>query len=190
MPGGVVAGISSSVAQGLAFSGVISQEDADGFEAMLDSFLPTDPGDALVASVADVAGQFVAPAGVGIKILMAAGASPLIAALVADGLVGLGGVSPTEKTLAEFIPEDSETFSALRKLLVPDLEDSELENRGRQVVNAIVGLGIGQVAASLFVGSIILAKRFGERVAANPHAQKVGDFFKKFAQDESGAGVS
>ncbi|KKM71315.1 hypothetical protein LCGC14_1431880, partial [marine sediment metagenome] len=140
--GGLTQGIAKAVVEGGRFLGVLSDEDVAQFDEAIAAFQPTDPAQRIVAKVAEVGGQFVVPGGAGFKLLLAAGASPLVAAMVADA--GVFGVldDPDAPDIANLIPEDSETFGALRDLLAVDPDDPDWVNRARKAGEAAVVVGI------------------------------------------------
>ena len=112
----------------------------------------------ITAAVGDVAGQYVAPAGGLYKTFRAMKAGPVLAAVLADATVGFAGVSPESENLANLLPEDEGAMTAFRELIATDPEDSDFENRTKNAFEAVVTLGIGEVAARGLIKSIRAGK--------------------------------
>lgn len=123
---------------------------------------PDNPAAVVGAITGDLAGQFVLPAVGGIKLFTSAGASPLVATLITDSLIGFAGVDPDEEALANLIPEDSEAFSVLREVLATDPDDPTYQNRLRNMGEAIATLGLGEAIVRNLPKAIEQAQRIGK----------------------------
>ena len=123
---------------------------------------PDNPAAVIGAITGDLSGQFLLPAAGGIKFLTAAGASPLVATLITDSLIGFAGVDPDEEALANLIPEDSEAFGALREVLATDPDDSTYQNRLRNMAEAVATLGLGEAIVRNLPRAIEQAQRIGK----------------------------
>ena len=144
---GIGRGVSRFIANTASFAGLIPQEDVDKFFKSLDEINKdvTEGNIPAIAlgGVADIAGQFVIPAATGIKAFRALGATPLVASVIADSLVGLAGMSPNDANVFNMLAEDSSNpaVAAVRNLLATDPDDGEWANRSRNATEALVFLG-------------------------------------------------
>ena len=178
--GGLTQGIAKAVVEGGRFLGVLSDEDVAQFDEAIAAFQPTAPAQRVTAKVAEVGGQFVVPGGAGFKLLLVAGASPLVAAMVADaGVFGMLD-DPDAPDIANLIPEDSETFGALRELLAVEPDAPDWENRVRKATEAAL---VGGIAVKTIEG-VIAAIRAAKAAVAKLGGSSAGQKFKATIEDK------
>lgn len=116
--------------------------------------LPQTEAGQIATSVGEIAGQFVVPGVKVYKALRAAGASPIVASLLAEVGVAIFGVTPEDENLASMIPEDSESFKAVRELLATDPNGDQWENRAKNAVEAFAMMGVGEAVGRGIIKSM------------------------------------
>jgi len=116
----------------------------------------------------EIVGNFVAPAVKLYQGFRAMKASPLVASFLADATVAVFGVRPEDPNLSDLIPEDSQAFGALRDLLGTDPADPEWVNRGRNAVEAMALLGVGEASGRGLIKGIEEVKRLSKESDVGP----------------------
>jgi hypothetical protein len=166
LPAGIARSVSKFIGNTGAAFGLVDQAKVDRFFGAADR-ITTDVQQGnlpaqILGGAGNIVGQFVAPAGVGIKLLKAAGASPFVATLVSDSLVGLLGMSPNDEALANMISEDAShpAAVALRDLMATDPDDPEWVNRSRNAAEAFALLGMSEAVARSLPEIVRQTKQF------------------------------
>jgi ethanolamine utilization microcompartment shell protein EutS len=106
----------------------------------------------------EIVGQFVAPTMGLYSKLKAAGANPIAASLISEGMVAIAGVNPNDQNLSDMIADDSK-FKAIKDLLGTDPESSDWENRAKNAAETFALMGIGEVAGRSIIEGI---KKIGD----------------------------
>jgi hypothetical protein len=166
LPAGIARSVSKFIGNTGAAFGLVDQAKVDRFFGAADR-ITTDVQQGnlpaqILGGAGNIVGQFVAPARVGIKLLKAAGASPFVATLVSDSLVGLLGMSPNDEALANMISEDAShpAAVALRDLMATDPDDPEWVNRSRNAAEAFALLGMSEAVARSLPEIVRQTKQF------------------------------
>jgi hypothetical protein len=145
----------------------------------------------IAGGAGEIGGQYVMPAVLGYRFFTGMGANPLTASLMADGVTALMGVAPEEKNLSNLIPEDSETFGALRELMATDPNDPDWMNRSRNAAEAMTlllgGEGAIRGGAKAIQGVMEGVQKIAKFANETGIPQEFGAAFNKFMADESGA---
>jgi hypothetical protein len=163
---GIARGVSKFIGNTAAAFGFVDQAKVDRFFDAADRITTDVQQDNLPAQIlggaGDIVGQFAVPAGAGIKLLKAAGASPFVASLVSDSLVGLVGMSPNDEALANMISEDAShpAVVALRDLMATDPDDPEWVNRARNAAEAFALLGMSEAVVRSLPEIVRQTKQF------------------------------
>jgi hypothetical protein len=163
---GIARGVSRFIGNTAAAFGLVDQAKVDRFFDAADRITTDVQQDNLPAQIlggaGDIVGQFVVPASAGIKLLKAAGASPFVASLVSDSLVGLLGMSPNDEALANMISEDAShpAVVALRNLMATDPDDPEWVNRSRNAAEAFALLGMSEAVVRSLPEIVRQTKQF------------------------------
>jgi len=163
---GIARSVSKFIGNTAAAFGLVDQAKVDRFFDAADRITKDVQQDNLPAQIlggaGDIVGLFVVPAGAGIKLLKAAGASPFVASLVSDSLVGLLGMSPNDEALANMISEDAShpAAVALRDLMATDPDDPEWVNRSRNAAEAFALLGMSEAVVRSLPEIVRQTKQF------------------------------
>lgn len=107
----------------------------------------------------------------GVKFLRSKGASYITAAMLTEAFVGLAGMDPTEDNLFNlFTGDDDASKSRAQKLaavLAIDHDDSEFENRLRNLTEAVITSGLGEAVVAI-PKVIKIVKKWGKRFGDTP----------------------
>jgi hypothetical protein len=113
-----------------------------------------------------IVGNYVVPAIGGQAWMIRMGAKPVPAAIMAESSVGFLGLSPGEENLFNMIPPGSEEFGILNEMFGTSDDNSELRNRINNSIEALVGLGGGEIitraGAKAFIESARASKKATE----------------------------
>jgi hypothetical protein len=145
----------------------------------------------IAGGVGEIGGQYVMPAVLGYRFFTGMGANPLTASLMADGVTALLGVAPEAENLSNLIPEDSETFGALRDLMATNPDDPDWMNRARNATEAMTVLLGGEAAIKggkqAIEGVMEGVHKITKFAQESGLPQEFGAAFNRFIADESGA---
>jgi hypothetical protein len=175
---GLTRGVAKVIGNAAGALGLVEQKDVDAFfkltEQMADVGYEGNPIAKGIGTVSDMVGQYVLPAATGFNLLRAAGASKVLASIVAEGMTGLLGLSPNDENLFNMISKDTQNpvLAPVRELLATDPNDREWTNRARNATEALLMLGLGETAVRGLISGIQKAKDF----FASKQGQQVLDF--------------
>jgi len=163
---GIARGVLKFVGNTAAAFGLVDQAKVDRFFDAADRITTDVQQDNLPAQILGTAGEIYGQYGVaargGKRLLRAAGASPFVATLVSDSLVGLLGISPNDEALANMLSENAShpAVVALRDLLATDPDDPEWVNRSRNAVEAFALLGMSEAVVRSLPEIVRQTKQF------------------------------